>query len=237
MSTTARAHNPQRVGLSVVLRRKTKAVHDSAETAPYIQQLLAGALPLAAYTALVAQNYAIYQALEAAAERWRDDSIAGPFVFDELTRVPHLQADLHRLLGDHWASAAADLRLPATDRYVSRIRGTATDWPGAFIAHHYVRYLGDLSGGQIIKATVTRIYGEHGHRSTGFYTFERIQRIKPFRDRYRELLDQAPLTPDQQRQVVAEAVTAFELNRAVFAELAERHLPPAVPGAGGPGGP
>ncbi len=237
MSTIARAHNRQRVGLSAALRRETKAVHDSAEGTPYIQQLLAGALPLAAYTALVAQNYAIYQALEAAAERWRDDPVAGPFVLDELTRVPHLQADLHQLLGDQWAATAANLKLPATNRYASRIRETATDRPDAFIAHHYVRYLGDLSGGQIIKAAVTRIYGENGHRSTGFYTFDRIQQIKPFRDAYRELLDQAPLTLYQQRQVVAEAVSAFELNRAVFAELAEFHLPPAVPHAGGPEGP
>jgi heme oxygenase len=225
MSTVAHARKPQPVALSVALRQGTKAVHDAAETAPYVQQLLAGALPLTAFTALVAQNYAIYTALESAAERWRDDPVAGPFVFDELTRVPHLQADLKQLLGDEWADTAAQLRLPATDRYVGRIHDAATAWPGAFIAHHYVRYLGDLSGGQIIKAKVTRIYGKDGHRSTGFYTFDRIQRIKPFRDRYRQLLDQVPLSPKQQREVVVEAVTAFELNRAVFAELAERHLP------------
>jgi len=232
--TAAPIETEDQLSLSTALRQQTQVVHDQAENSAYVRQLLGGALPLAAYTALVAQNHAIYTALEAAAEAWRDDPVAGPFVFDELTRVPHLEADLHQLLGDDWAQQAVELQVPATDAYVSRLHQVAGDWPGAFIAHHYVRYLGDLSGGQVIKATVTRIYGEDGHRSTGFYTFDRIERIKPFRDRYRELLDTAPLTREQQQRVVAEAVSVFELNRAVFADLAERYLPPeATPAAAG----
>ncbi len=222
--SAATASHPQ-ASLSAELRQQTQRVHEQAETEPYVQQLLAGALPLSAYTALVAQNYAIYQALEQAAAGWRDDPVAGPFVLEELTRVPHLQADLAQLLGDGWPERALALRVPATEIYVRRLRQVTTARPGAFIAHHYVRYLGDLSGGQVIKANIARIYGEDGHRSTGFYTFAGIDKIKPFRDRYRELLDHAPLTPEQQREVVEEAIAAFELNRAVFADLADRHLP------------
>jgi heme oxygenase len=211
--------------LSTALRRETQAVHDRAEAAPYVRQLLTGALPLAAYTGLVAQNYAIYQALEEVAETWRGHPVAGAFVLDELLRLPHLQSDLQQLLGDGWAETAAELRVPATDRYVERLRTVAASRAEAFIAHHYVRYLGDLSGGQVIKATVSRIYGEDGHRSTGFYTFDRIERIKPFRDRYREQLDAAAMSHRQRQQVVGEAVVAFGLNEAVFADLAERHPP------------
>ncbi len=211
--------------LSAALRAQTQLVHEQAETAPYVRQLLAGALPLSAYTALVAQNHAIYTALEASAEAWRDDPVAGPFVFDELTRVPHLEADLAQLLGPGWRAGAERLQVPATERYVVRLHEVAGDWPGGFIAHHYVRYLGDLSGGQVIKANITRIYGEPGHRSTGFYTFDGIEKVKPFRDRYRDLLDQAPMTREQQRRLIAEAIIAFELNHAVFLDLAAAHLP------------
>jgi len=206
--------------LSVALREHTRTAHERAETAPYVQQLLAGALPLSGYTWLVAQNHAIYQALEAAGDRWRGDPIAGPFLLDELTRVPHLEADLEQLLGPDWPVQAAALRVPATERYIARLRQVADHRPGGFVAHHYVRYLGDLSGGQVIKATIERIYGETGRRATGFYTFAAIAKIKPFRDRYRELLDSVPLTGEQRQQVVAEAVLAFELNQAVFDDLA-----------------
>lgn len=225
--TAAPINTADQLSLSAALRRETQVVHDQAENSAYVQQLLGGTLPLTAYTGLVVQNYAIYSALEQAAEEWRDDPVAGPFVFDELTREPNLRADLAQLLGPDWATEAAALRVPATDRYVTRLTEVAADWPGAFIAHHYVRYLGDLSGGQVIKASIARIYGEDGHRSTGFYTFEAIDRIKPFRDRYRELLDAAALTREQQRRVIAEAVVAFQLNQAVFADLAERYLPAA----------
>ncbi|WP_432842101.1 heme oxygenase (biliverdin-producing) [Dactylosporangium sp. CA-092794] len=214
--------------LSAALRARTQAVHDQAETAPYVRQLLAGALPLPAYTALVVQNHAIYTALEAAADGWRGHPVAGAFVFDELTRVPHLEADLAHLLGPSWRAEADRRRVPATDSYVARLESAAATEPAAFIAHHYVRYLGDLSGGQIIRTTIARVYGTDGYRSTGFYTFDRIEKIKPFRDHYRDLLDRAPLGPDGHDRAVEEAVIAFELNRAVFTDLAERHLPPAA---------
>jgi heme oxygenase (biliverdin-producing, ferredoxin) len=144
-------------------------------------------------------------------------------VLDELNRVPHLKADLGQLIGDGWPAQASRLRVPATERYVTRIREAAS-WPGGFIAHHYVRYLGDLSGGQVILSGITRIYGPGSHRYTRFYVFDGIGKLKPFRDRYRELLDRAPLTPAEQQRVITEAVTAFELNTAVFADLAARHL-------------
>jgi heme oxygenase len=55
--------------------------------------------------------------------------------------------------------------------------------------------------------------------------FDGIGKLKPFRDRYRQLLDRAPLTPAERQAVIAEAVTAFELNTAVFADLGTRHQP------------
>jgi heme oxygenase len=230
MTADADSRLDRRQPLAAALREQTRIVHERAEAAPFIQQLLSGALPLSAYTALVAQNYAIYQQLEAAAGRWRDHPAAGPFVLDELNRVPRLEADLEQLIGVGWAARASRLRVPATDLYVTRIREAAT-WPGGFIAHHYVRYLGDLSGGQVILAGITRIYGLDGRRSTRFYVFDGISKLKPFRDQYRELLDRAPLTPAEQERVIAEAAIAFELNTAVFADLAARHLPAqALPG-------
>jgi heme oxygenase len=39
------------------------------------------------------------------------------------------------------------------------------------LAHAYVRYLGDLSGGQIIGGRIKRAYGLKGKEGTAFYDF------------------------------------------------------------------
>jgi heme oxygenase len=215
------------LGLADLLREQTRFVHEQAENAPFMGHLIAGELPLAAYSALAAQNHAIYEALEGVSEKWRHDAVAGPFVIDELLRLPQLESDLAYLLGADWRSHARQLRVPATDRYVAHIREVCTNWSAGFVAHHYVRYLGDLSGGQIIHRSLERHYGEIGRQGASFYVFDRIAKIKPFRDLYRVLLDQAAISVADRERLVAEAVTAFELNRAVFVDLAEDSCPPS----------
>jgi heme oxygenase len=208
------------LGLADLLREQTRVVHEQAENAPFMGRLMAGELPVSSYAALAVQNYAIYQALEAVGEQWRLDPLAGPFILDELIRLPQLERDLAFLLGPQWREAADQMRVPATDRYIARIRVVCAQWAPGFVAHHYVRYLGDLSGGQIIHRSLVRNYGEIGRLGANFYVFDRIEKIKPFRDRYRDLLDRAPLGATDRKSLVAEAIVAFELNRAVFVDLA-----------------
>jgi heme oxygenase len=210
--------NPQ--GLAAALREQTRAAHERAESAPFVAALVGGRLPLSAYAALVAQNHAIYVTLERHAAVWQGDPVAGRVVFDELTRVPRLRADLQALLGDDWADGADQLVVPATRRYTEHLDEVVADWAAGFLAHHYVRYLGDLSGGQILRRQIETVYGDLGRASTSFYVFDGIERIKPFRDTYRRILDAAPLGVAEQQRAVDEAVVAFELNRAVFDDLA-----------------
>lgn len=210
--------NPQ--GLAAALREGTREAHDRVNSSPFVAALLAGDLPLSAYTALVAQNHAIYRTLEWHAEHWRHDPVAGRVVFDELVRVPGLRSDLRALLGADWPDEAERLVVPATHRYVDHLDEVVADWAGGFVAHHYVRYLGDLSGGQIVRRSIETIYGEVGRASTRFYVFDGVERIKPFRDAYRRVLDAVPLTVAEQRRAVDEALVAFELNGAVLDDLA-----------------
>lgn len=86
------------------------------------------------------------------------------------------------------------------------------------MAHHYVRYLGDLSGGQVVATHVRRHYGLTDGLT--FYDFTEVGKPKPYKDDYRAALDGLPLTSDQRGSVLAEAVEAFRANQAVFAELA-----------------
>ena len=103
----------------------------------------------------------------------------------------------------------------------------ATRDPRIFIAHHYIRYLGDLSGGQIIKSMLRRAYG-YTDEGVRFYTFADIPKLKPFKDSYRAALDALDLAPAAEALFIAEVNDAYAFNRAVFDELGAafgRHTP------------
>lgn len=204
--------------LSEQLRTATRPQHEHAETRGFVTDLMGGALSREAYADLATQHHAVYTALEATGARLADDAVAGPFVMDALVRVPSLEADLERLRGPGWRERA--VLLPATETYVERL--SAITRAEEFLAHHYTRYLGDLSGGQIIARLLQRHYGMTPDELT-FYAFAAIPKPKPFKDAYRALLDAAPLTQEGIAAVVAEAKVAFDLNSALFTALAPRH--------------
>ncbi|MCC2318591.1 biliverdin-producing heme oxygenase [Cellulomonas chengniuliangii] len=206
--------------LSTLLREGTRPEHEAAEQMGFVEQLMAGHLDRAAYTDLAVQQHAIYTALEAASAEIRAQPGGETIVFDELTRVPSIEADLAFLLGPDWAQQMRVL--PATERYAARLRETGSSI-ALYVAHAYTRYLGDLSGGQIIQRMLERHYG-FGAEGVSFYHFAQIPKAKPFKDAYRERLDALDLDEDQRATAVAEAKRAFEHNRALFAELGALHL-------------
>ncbi|WP_199431331.1 biliverdin-producing heme oxygenase [Qaidamihabitans albus] len=200
------------------LRESTREVHDRAHHSRYMNALLDGALTLDGYTLLAAQYFFIYRTLEQASDAMAGDPVGGPFVIDELRRMPALAEDLAFLAGPDWESAIRPA--PATERYVERLRAVAFDWPGGYVAHHYTRYLGDLAGGQVVRSLLNRTYGVTG-AGARFYDFGRVGSPSAFRKRYRALLDGAGWDPTERERIVAETLLAFELNIAVLADLAE----------------
>jgi heme oxygenase (biliverdin-producing, ferredoxin) len=204
-------------GFSVRLRDLTREEHERTEQAPFVSALLDGRLPRSAYAALLGQSYLFYAVLEEAGAAWRGDRVAGPFVSGALVREPALAADLAWLRGPSWHAELAPL--PATRAYVDRIREVCFTSRPAFVAHHYTRYLGDLSGGQIIRHKLRQVYDltDDGLR---FYTFDEIAKPKRFKDAYRARLDGIAWDAAEQTALIAEANEAFRLNRAVFDDLA-----------------
>ena len=218
--------------LSAVLRSSTWRSHTRAEYSPFEVALVQGVLPKAAYAELMAQTLFIYQAIEECAAAFTDDPIAGPFCFAELTRIPAIEADLAFYFGPEWRDLIAPL--PITSEYTARIRAVAAEGPERFVAHHYTRYLADLSGGVAIDGAITRAYGleEDGRR---FYVFD-IPDFDAFKGTYRGLLDQLPLTVDQQVALIDEAAIAYEFNIALVNDLTERFGPFAIDTAAMAGG-
>jgi heme oxygenase len=207
--------------LSLLLREGTRSEHEQAETEGFVSRLMSGGLDVAAYADLAAQQLVVYTALEEASAAIRPDVRGATLVFDELTRVPAIERDLAHLYGPGWAG---EIRiLPATKAYAARLREVGGSLPH-YAAHAYTRYLGDLSGGQIIQRMMQRHYGM-GAAGLEFYDFPEIPKAKPFKDLYRERLDGLALDAAEVDVAVAEAQSAFRLNRAVFVELGRAHLP------------
>lgn len=205
---------------SARLRAETRQAHQTAESQRFVSALTGGDLDPAGYTALVVQHHVIYEALEGVAELMRDDPVAGPFVDDALIRLPALARDLRVLLGPQWRERIE--ATPAAIAYAARISAVCAGSPERFIAHHYTRYLGDLSGGRHIARCVARYYGATAENGAAFYQFDQITDAKSYKDAYRARLDALGLSLDEagHATMLAEVLVAYQHNTAVFAELA-----------------
>ena len=204
---------------SALLRTRTPPPHGRADHGGFMSSLMDGTLPLEGYIDMLAQHHYTYEALEAANPTMAQDPVAAVFVDPALDRLEALTADLEDLAGPDWAEKYPPT--PATEAYVARLR-EVTDWPGGWVAHHYTRYLGDLSGGQIIGRVTARTYqlnGDHGGR---FAVFEGIEDRNAYKDGYRAKLDAAPWDREEQERIVAEIREAYRFNTEVFADLTHR---------------
>jgi heme oxygenase (biliverdin-producing, ferredoxin) len=213
-------------GFAARLRRATMTEHREAETRGFISRLLAGQVPIAGFTQLTAQYLAIYRELEAAADLMRTDETAGAFADPALSRVPSLESDLAHLTSGAVTPAPDPTvtTLGSTERYARHLREHCRTSPAHFIAHHYVRYLGDLSGGQLIGRALTEKYGL-GRAATSFYRFDQIPDPRTYKIAYRHRLDALALPEPQLAALASEARLAFTLNAAIFTELGDKFPP------------
>ncbi|MFF0309498.1 heme oxygenase (biliverdin-producing) [Streptosporangium sp. NPDC004379] len=199
-----------------MLRNATRDDHAAAENQDYLVALLAGRLSPEGYGAMVAQNHFVHAALDRVSRTLADDPVAAPFVLPELYREEASARDLETILGPGWRTAIE----PSTPTLalVARIDRTAA-WPGGYVAHHYTRYLGDLSGGQFIRRELRRIYGYGPDGGADAYRFDAVGSIPRFRKEYRARLDALPVDEDERRRIVQEARLAFRLTTEVLAGL------------------
>ncbi|PWV58249.1 heme oxygenase (biliverdin-producing) [Nocardiopsis sp. L17-MgMaSL7] len=223
MSATVEAPttaDPTAEPFSARLKAATWNDHAAAEHHGFTKALTEGELPLDGYTAMVAQHYFAYVALERVGRELVGDPVAGRFHYPELERVPALETDLTHLLGADWRDRVAPT--PATRTYVARIEQMA-DHPAGFVAHHYTRYLGDVSGGQFIRRIAAGAYGLTDDAGVAFYVFDSLGSLPRFRTGYRERLDSLDLDERTADFLVRETRLAYQLNTEVLADLGRRY--------------
>lgn len=201
---------------SDVLRAATAKAHENAEHSAFVTDLMGGKLDVDAYVALAGQLLFVYRALEDTGSGLSGNPIADAVLDDRLRRVPSLTADLLAL----GAEPSALTMLPVTAEYVAAIEASRAD-AVRYLAHHYTRYLGDLSGGQIIANRMRNLYGVAPEALT-FYRFDRIDKVKRYKDAYRDRLDALDLDRAGVGALTAEAISAFEYNQRLFGALEAR---------------
>lgn len=198
--------------LSVAMKEGSTAQHEAAESSSYVSELLSGRVNRRGYADYLLRLRVIYEALEDAVRARRDDALVAAVYDPSLERLPAIDADL-----EYWAPGVGrQIDSPAATMYRDRLAGAA--WGGALVAHHYTRYLGDLSGGQAIGRILDRTFELDG-AGLAFYSFP--VRPKPYKDAYRARLDAIGLDDDAINRAVDEVRVAFNLNQALFDELSE----------------
>lgn len=220
-------------GLAARLRDGTSEAHRAAERGPFIRAFLGARradpagprIDRDTYRAYLVALHAVYTALEAGLERHREHPVAGPLALPYLYRAPALAADLQTLFA---ADPRAQQPVPAALALAAHLRELADRDPALLVAHAYTRYLGDLSGGQILRGAAARILGvpdgtdgTDGADTPGlaFYDFPQIPDLNACKADLRARLDALPLAPAGVTALVAEARDAFARNAAVFADL------------------
>lgn len=205
------------LNLATQLREGTTKSHSMAENVMFVKSFLSGVIDKQAYRKLVANLYFVYFAIEEEMLANKSHPCISPIYFPELNRCHSLEKDLNFFYGSNWINEITPST--ATRIYVDRIHNIGKTQPELLVAHAYTRYLGDLSGGQILKKIAKNAMNLSEGEGTKFYDFDLIADEKSFKFIYRNALDSIPVNTNLMQDIIAEANVAFSLNMKIFQEL------------------
>ncbi|XP_017271959.1 heme oxygenase 1a [Kryptolebias marmoratus] len=217
---SARKNDSGKAGsdLSEQIKAATKDNHVRAENTQLMLSYQKGQITLPQYKVLLCSLYEIYKALEEELDRNASHPAVAPIYFpQELARLESLEADLEHFFGSDWRQKV--IVPAATHRYQQRLREIGRENPELLVAHAYTRYLGDLSGGQVLGKITQKSLGLGGGEGLAFFSFPGVSSPHRFKQLYRSRMNSVELTEAGRAAVLEEAVGAFELNIQVFNDL------------------
>jgi heme oxygenase len=210
---------PEDGSLHFMFKNSTKDLHEQAEKSVFMNAVIRRRLSLQAYKIFLANLYYLYDAMEEAMRQHADDPILGPVSFpDELNRKDALASDLEYYYGPEWKNIIQCAS--SVTEYINYIRMIMQEQPGYVIPHAYARYLGDLSGGQIIKYQILKAYSlNEDNKGLQFFQFPNVSDVNSFKKFYSARLNSLEVTPEQRDRLVLEARRAFEYNIKLFNQM------------------
>ena len=197
--------------LALQLKEGTKVSHSAAENTKFVSSFLKGVVSRDNYKQLTANFYYVYRAMEEEIEKLDDFPLHDKL----LNRTNKLEQDLRYYYGVMWRDKISPSQ--STKNYVKRIQVIAQQTPYLLVAHHYTRYMGDLSGGQILSNIAKKALNLTTE-GLKFYEFD-IPNMKEYKDKYRQTLNDLNMSEVQTSMLIDEANYAFKLNMLLFDEL------------------
>lgn len=173
------------------------------------------------YALYLRNLFEVYSALEACLAD--SSELADRFPLSTIYRRQAIASDLRRLVGSDWQSSLSVLASALDYRY--RIEELARRRAGAaLVAHAYVRYLGDLSGGQLLARRLA-LHPGLDEEQLSFYRFEHIEDIEAAKQDFRRALDDCGTSVADTASVVSEAQRAFQYTIALSRQVKQSEAP------------
>jgi heme oxygenase len=194
------------------LHGRIGAAHHQAEGMAFSRSLLAGQAQPVQLAGLIRALAPAYDLIEARGPLLAAALGAEGFPWADLARSQALHQDIARLavVPATPASAAAPI-------WLEHLQRLAQQAPHRFMAHVYVRYGGDLSGGQQLAEQANAILAGHGLPSLRFWAFQRP--IPELKQELHDAIERMDLSDDEERGLLEESVIAFHDTQRLLAEL------------------
>jgi heme oxygenase len=106
---------------------------------------------------------------------------------------------------------------PAAEAWFEHLQGLSRQSPHRLMAHVYVRYGGDLSGGQQLGQQANAILARHGLPALNFWSFELP--IPSLKQTLHDGFEAMDLSAPEEAELLEEAEQAFLFTQRLLAEL------------------
>jgi heme oxygenase len=226
-SSLDRTDEPAERPLSDMLRERTKRLHATAERSGVIADILQRRADRAGYALFLRNLLPAYERLETELSSRQAHPVLGIFAHRALQRSDRLRSDVCRIAGADWEKTLPLLKSGIA--YTAGISHAAVGDGLRLASHAYVRYLGDLSGGQVLKKLLGKSLTLPADALT-VYDFPDTD-TQTLKYELRDALDHAGRITDDPHMLVVEAMTAFEHNIGVSREvrdMARTNIPARV---------
>ena len=201
------------VSLSIRLRESSMDAHKHAEGSSFIKDLFQGKCSDEKYAQYIWALREVYQTLESAMTANQNQAQVSCVYYPELFRTEPLNNDLKV-----WSEGTVSENLKqAVSEYKNHLLQLQNSKPHLLVSHAYVRYLGDLSGGQILGKILSKRFPEN--KGLNFYNYgfsDFTERKNVYRSQLDFIGEQVPQYADD---LCSEVITAFKLNERIFESL------------------
>jgi heme oxygenase len=179
--------------------------------------LLHGRLDKAGYVQLLGNLHAIYEHLEAGVRHNARLPELAVLDLAPLFRCRAIEQDLRVLQGPRWREQRVLVR--AAQDFAQHLQALSRQQPRLLAAHAYVRYLGDLSGGQMLARVVARSLRLEPGQAVGFYHFGDAAAVQERKQAFRAALEGLAGNEVLAGHLVEEACSSFTRHKALFEQL------------------